>query len=222
MISAIDVWKFIHILLFVYWLGADLGVFLLALASKRSDLSFAERSLALKMALVIDVMPRLSFALMFPVGLELAAAKGYVEPSTLVRVVSWLISAAWVGIVIGMTKLEGKPVAHALTKANVALHAILLVVVVGIGASSVLGHGPFPAGWLGWKILLFGLIFFCGIMIDREFKPMLPAFTRLATEGSKPDIERDITRAVNGAVVWVLALYALVAGVAFLGTAKPF
>jgi hypothetical protein len=222
MITAIDVWKFIHILLFVYWLGADLGVFLLALTSKRSELSFAERALALKMAMVIDVMPRLSFALMFPVGLELAAAKGYVEPTALVRAVSWLISAVWVGIVIGMTKLEGKPVAHSLAKANAALHAILLVVVVGIGASSVLGHGPFPAGWLGWKILLFGLIFFCGIMIDREFKPMVPAFTRLATEGSKPAIERDITRAVNGAVVWVLALYALVAGVAFLGTAKPF
>ena len=51
---------------------------------------------------------------------------------------------------------------------------------------------------------------------------MLPAFMRLATEGSKPDIEADITRAVNGAVRWVLTLYALVAGIAFLGTAKPF
>jgi hypothetical protein len=221
-ISAIDVWKYIHILLFVYWLGADLGVFLLALATKRSNLSFAERALALKMAMVIDVMPRLSFALMFPVGLELAAAKGYVEPSALARGASWLISAAWVSIVIGMTKLDRKPVAHALAKANAALHWALLFVVVGIGASSVLGHGPFPAGWLGWKVLLFGLIFFCGIMIDREFKPMLPAFTRLATAGSQPGIEADISRAVNGAVRWVLMLYALVAGIAFLGTAKPF
>ena len=50
LISAIDVWKYIHILLFVYWLGADLGVFLLALASKRRNLSFPERALALKMA----------------------------------------------------------------------------------------------------------------------------------------------------------------------------
>jgi hypothetical protein len=221
-ISAIDIWKFIHILLFVYWLGADLGVFLLALAAKRSGLSFAERALALKMAMVIDVMPRLSFALMFPVGLELAAAKGYVEPTDWVRALSWLVSAVWVGLVLGMTRLEGKPIAHTLAKGNALLHWLLLVVTVGIGLSSVLGHGPFPGGWLGWKILLFGLIFLCGIMIDVEFRPMVPAFTRLATEGSKPDIERDITRAVNGAVRWVLALYALVAGVAFLGTAKPF
>lgn len=222
MISAIDVWKFIHIMLFVYWLGADLGVFLLALASKRSNLSFGERALALKMAMVIDVLPRLSFALMFPVGLELSAAKGYVEPSDGVRAIAWLVSAVWVGLVVGMTRLEGKPIAHTLAKGNALLHWLLLFVTVGIGVSSVLGHGPFPDGWLGWKIVLFGLIFFCGIMIDVEFRPMIPAFARLAQEGTKPDIERDITRAVNGAVRWVLSLYALVIAIAFLGTAKPF
>jgi len=220
-ISAIDVWKYIHILLFVYWLGADLGVFLLALASKRSNLSFAERALALKMAMVIDVMPRLSFALMFPVGLELAAAKGYVEPTALARSAAWLISATWVSIVIGMTRLEGKPVAHRLAKANAALHWALLFVVAGIGGSSILGHGPFPAGWLGWKVLLFGLIFFCGIMIDKEFDPVSPAFARLAAEGSKPDIEQAISRGIDRSIVWVLTLYALVVVIAFLGTARP-
>ena len=80
MITDIDVWKFIHILLFVYWLGADLGVFLLAKAARRSDLTFDQRVISLRMAMKIDILPRLSFALMFPVGLELSAAKGLVEP----------------------------------------------------------------------------------------------------------------------------------------------
>jgi hypothetical protein len=222
MISAIDLWKFVHILLFVYWLGADLGVFLLALTARRAELTFDQRAIALRMAMVIDVTPRLCFALMFPVGLELAAAMGAVEPTAATRLLAWLVSAVWVAIVLGMVRLEGKPLGHALTKANATLHAVLLVVVVGIGLASVLGHGPFPQGWLGWKVLLFGLIFFCGLMIDREFKPMLPAFGRLATEGSKPDIEHDITRAVNGAIRWVLALYALLLVIAFLGTARPF
>jgi hypothetical protein len=98
---------------------------------------------------------------------------------------------------------------------------VLLVTIVGIGVSSVLGHGPFPEGWLGWKVLLFGCIFACGIMIDREFRPMIPAFARLSKEGSKPDIEQAITGAVNGAIRWVLTLYALVLAIAFLGTARP-
>ena len=220
MITDVDVWTFVHILLFVYWLGADLGVFLLAKAAERSDLTFDQRVIALRMALKIDVMPRLSFALMFPVGLELAAARGLVEPAAGLRVVAWAASAVWVAIVIAMTRSEGSA-ADPLRKANVALHRLLFVVVTAIGATSVLGLGPFPSGWLGWKILLFGLIFFCGIMIDREFAPVSPAFARLGAEGSTPAIERDIRGAIDRSIRWVLALYTLVLVIAFLGTARP-
>ena len=58
-----QLWVFVHILLFVYWLGGDLGVFLLAKAAKRPDLSFAERAFALRMAIMIDLVPRLCFAM---------------------------------------------------------------------------------------------------------------------------------------------------------------
>ena len=222
MITDIDVWKFIHILLFVYWLGADLGVFLLAKAAQRSDLTFDQRVIALRMALKIDILPRLSFALMFPVGLELSAALGVVEPGLATRAISWSVSALWVVIVIGLVRAREPARARSLKHANVVLHWVLFLVVVAIGLTSVLGHGPFPAGWLGWKILLFALIFFCGIMIDREFDPVAPAFARLATEGSKPDIEQVIKGAIDRSILWVLALYALVVVIAFLGTARPF
>jgi hypothetical protein len=221
LITDIDAWKFIHILLFVYWLGADLGVFLLARAARRSDLTFDQRVLALRMALKIDMLPRLSFALMFPVGLELSAALGLVEPGLSTRIVAWTVSAIWVAIVVGMVRTEGGSRAAALRQANVLLHWALLIVVGAIGVTSVLGRGPFPAGWLGWKILLFALIFFCGIMIDRRFEPVAPAFARLAAEGSRPDIEHAIQSAIDRSIAWVLALYALVVAVAFLGTARP-
>jgi len=221
LITDIDVWKFIHILLFVYWLGADLGVFLLAKAARRSDLTFDQRVISLRMAMKIDILPRLSFALMFPVGLELSAARGLIEPTLALRALSWAVSAVWVAIVIGMVRTEGKRGAAALRHANVALHWALFVVVGAIGVTSVLGRGPFPAGWLGWKILLFALIFFCGIMIDRRFEPVAPAFARLAAEGSRPDIEQAITSAIDRSIAWVLTLYALVVVIAFLGTARP-
>ena len=221
MITDIDAWKFIHILLFVYWLGADLGVFMLARVARRSDLTFDQRVLALRMALKIDMLPRLSFALMFPVGLELSAALGLVEPGLSTRIVAWTVSAIWVAIVVGMVRTEGGSRAAALRQANVLLHWALLIVVGAIGVTSVLGRGPFPAGWLGWKILLFALIFFCGIMIDRRFEPVAPAFARLAAEGSRPDIEHAIQSAIDRSIAWVLALYALVVAVAFLGTARP-
>ena len=221
MVTALDIWKFVHILLFVYWLGADLGVFLLARAARRSDLTYDQRTLALKMALVIDNTPRIAFALMFPAGMELSAEMGAIEPTAAMRMFVWLVSAGWVSTVLGAARYEGQALGTKFHQAGVALKSVLLVTVVGIGLSSVLGHGPFPDGWLGWKVLLFGLIFACGIMIDREFRPMLPAFVRLSKEGSRPDIEASITAAVNGAIRWVLTLYALVLAIAFLGTARP-
>ena len=54
-----SIWVFIHILLFVYWLGGDLGVLILARAATQAKLSFAERVFSLKMSLLIDVLPRI-------------------------------------------------------------------------------------------------------------------------------------------------------------------
>jgi hypothetical protein len=222
MVSAVDVWTFVHILLFVYWLGADLGVFVAARAARRSTLTYPQRSIALQLALKVDIAPRLSFALMFACGLELAAAKGLVEPAAWQRALAWSASIAWVAFVIGMVRFEGRPVANFCRHANEWLHLALFVVFGALGLASVTGHGPFPAGWLGWKVLLFALIFVCGIMIDRRFAPVAPAFAQLAASGSTPELEHTIGRAVDGAIRWVLALYALVIVIAFLGTARPF
>jgi hypothetical protein len=222
MISAVDAWTFVHILLFVYWLGADLGVLVAAQAAKRSTLPYPQRSMALQLALKVDIAPRLAFALMFACGLELAAARGLVEPAGWQRALAWAASIAWVGFVVGMVRFEGRPVAALCKHANEWLHVALGVVFGALGLASVAGHGPFPADWLGWKVLLFAMIFVCGIMIDRRFAPVAPAFARLAATGSTPELERTITRAVDAAVRWVLALYALVIVIAFLGTARPF
>jgi hypothetical protein len=43
---------------------------------------------------------------------------------------------------------------------------------------------------------------------------------RLATEGSQPDIEHSISTAVDGAIRYVLGLYALLVVIAFIGITK--
>lgn len=221
MLSA-NLWKFVHILLFVYWLGADLGVFLLARAARRSDLSFAERSFALRMAMLIDLTPRLAFAAMLPVSLELGVASGWLPAIPFrVRGVVWGVALLWITILLGLVRTEGTPTAMRFGKANVWLHWILAAAALSLGLAAIAGYGPLPGNWLGWKVLLLGCIFICGIGIDHAFRPVVPAFGRLATEGSKPDIERSITAAVDGAIRWVLVLYGLLVTMAFLGTFKP-
>jgi hypothetical protein len=221
-VTELNLWVFVHLLLFVYWLGGDLGVFVLARTARRSDLGFAERLLALKQATVIDFVPRLCFALMFTVGLQVVSAGGYAVVPVWVHALAWAVSAAWIALLIALGRYEGKPLADTLNRVHLGFQALMLVVIVGVGAASIAGLGPLPGGWLAAKVLLFGLIFACGIGIDFAFRPIGPAFVRLATEGSKPDIEAAIGSAVDGAIRFVLALYALIVVIAFLGVTKFF
>lgn len=214
------IWVFIHVMLLVYWLGGDLGVFLLAKAAKRPDLSFAERAFALKMAVQIDLIPRLCFTLMFPVGLQLSASGGFVPIPSWALTLAWVASAAWIALLLAIGRAEGTPRAQALNQLHLAWQALLLLALGALGVFALLGLGPLPSGWYGLKILLFALIFAMGIGIDIAFRPIGPAFMRLATEGSQPDIEHAITTAVDGAIRYVLGLYALLIVIAFIGITK--
>ena len=218
---SLNLWKFAHILLFVYWLGADLGVFLLARAAKRADLSFEQRALLLKMALLIDVTPRIAFVLMFPVGLHLAIGLGLIAVGPMLLTAVWCLAFAWLALILAIGRHEGTDSGAALMGWNLRLQALLGLLILGLGAASLLGYGPFLTNWLGLKVLLFGFIFVCSIMIDVRFRPLMPAFARLAVEGSRPDIEAAISGAIEGAIRWVLALYGLLVAIAFLGTVKP-
>ena len=215
-------WIFLHLLLFVYWLGGDLGVFILAKAAKRSDLSFAERAFALRMAIMIDLVPRLCFAVMFPVGLHVTASGGYALIPDWAFVLAWLTSLAWISLLFAIGNNEGTPRGAQLGHLNLALQAVLLVVLGALGITALLGLGPLPGGWFGAKILLFALIFAASIGIDLAFRPIGPAFAALATQGSQPDIERAIAASVDGAIRYVILLYLLIAAIAFLGVTKFF
>jgi len=215
-------WVYVHILLFVYWLGGDLGVFILARAARRAELSFAERAYSLRMALVIDVTPRVCFALMFPVGLQICRTGGFVAVDPIWLLVAWAISLLWVAAILAAGKNHDKPLGATINQWLLVFQCAALVVLVAIGLWSLAGGGPFQGAWLGTKVLLFGLVFAMSIGIDYAFRPVVPAFMRLATEGSKPDIEAAISGSINGAILFVLGLYALLLIIAFLGVTKPF
>jgi len=172
------------------------------------------------MAIVIDLVPRLCFTVMFPIGLHVADSGGFVEVSDAAFVIAWAVTFVWIALLLAIGRNEGSPLGHTLNQVHLALQFALLIVIGSLGVAAVTGQGPFPPGWFGWKILLFALIFAMSIGIDFAFRPIGPAFARLAVEGSKPEIEATITRAVDGAILFVLGLYALLVAITFLGITK--
>src|SRR5690242_14270026 len=71
-----EFWGYIHILLLVFWLGGDIGVFINAKIAKTTLYPVETRAALLKTGGITDLFPRYCFALIFPSGLTLVDAMG--------------------------------------------------------------------------------------------------------------------------------------------------
>ena len=181
--TSYSLWTYAHILLFVFWLGADVGVFTAAAYAKNSQLSFESRATLLKLAGFVDLFPRISFALMFPVGLHLARATGalLVTASTLFWI--WLLALLWVALILVAYYRENTALAATLHKAQTVFLGVAGFALVSLGAMSLANGNPFEPMWLAWKILLFGLVFWVAIAIDYCFRPLVGPFMAIGQEG---------------------------------------
>lgn len=212
----------VHLLLFVLWLGADVGVFLLGQHfRKRAAYGLAERLTLLKMLVLVDMTPRTAWALMVPISLSVTAAGGWwaVPPAALIA--AWAIAAFWLWLVWD-AHLQGQtPRAARNRRIEFWLKVALTAFYLWLGLQSLATGLPLAAPWLAWKALLFGLIFAAAIMIDVAFKPVGPLLGRLIAEGSSDATEIPLLKAMNRTRIWVWCVYLLLLATSWLGVVKP-
>ena len=213
------VWLYLHILLFVVWLGGDVGVWLAMAFVRDSRLSFETRATIIRLAFYVDLFPRVAFALMIPVGVTLAGDLGLLPASGALRGASWIIGLGWSALHLSALFLKGSPLARTLRRVNVAFEALAGAAFVGVGAAALLGPSA-QSPWFATKLLLFGLDFWVVLGIDTRFQP----FTTLleaGPQGLTPERERRVRSLTNQTMAWALLLYALILAIAFLGKVKP-
>ena len=210
---------FLHVLLFVFWLGTDVGVFLAAKISEKPELSVETRSTVLGLGMVLDRLPRSALALIIPSGLQLAVMSGqlslpgYALPLAWGLALLWLV-VLWVGFLNPQTPTEQKAMLF-----NFAMNAILAVLVLAAGVWLLIAGSV--AGWIAIKILIVGLIFVCGVTLDVLFKPAVEAFIGITTSGASDELNAAYSKAIGPVYLVVLAIYALVLVAAWFGIAKP-
>lgn len=213
---------FIHILLFVVWLGTDLGVFILGQHFRRRDYPMDQRLTILKLLVITDMAPRTAWALMVPVSISLVAAGGYWAVPAWGIVASWVVGGFWLWLVWTAFVHDRTPRATRLRVIEFWLKVALTGFYLGLGGLSLATGGPLADGWLAAKALLFGVIFAFAIMIDVAFKPLGPALARLVEDGSSDATEGPVLAIMNRTRFWVVSVYVLLAVAAYLGTTKPF
>jgi hypothetical protein len=215
-----SIWVILHVLLLVFWLGTDVGVFLSAKYTEHSDLSVETRATALKIGMILDRMPRSALTLIFPSGLELATRLGLLTLPGWALPVIWVISLGWLaflwaGFLHPQTALEKKSMLF-----NFVMHIIMTLLVGGFGLYLLLATDK-PT-WLAIKVLATGLIYVTGIILDVMFKPAVDAFMAIIAEGGSPERDARYSRAIGPVYNLVLVIYALVIIAMVMGISKPF
>ena len=216
-----QIWLFLHVLMFVYWLGADLGVFTLALALKNPGYTVEQRALLMRMSLLIDLTPRAAMAFIAPVGLVLAESMGLVNVPNWLNIIFWVVAGLWVtGEVIAFRNM-GKPIMMRIYMGTGTLFVAIFLGCSWYGVQSLRLGEPFMANWLALKVLLFGQLFLVSSLMAVFYAPIEGIFDRMQLEGSTPELEEKLCRQVNRGAVVTVILFVLLASIAFLGLAKP-
>ena len=111
---------FFHILLFVFWLGADLGVAIAGSQFRNRSYSITERLAILKLLVAIDMGPRSAWALMIASTISLVAAAGYWPVPAWGIALAWIISLGWLWLVWAAHKAGQSPKACLLYTSDAA------------------------------------------------------------------------------------------------------
>jgi hypothetical protein len=218
-----DLLVLLHVLLFVYWLGGDLGVFYSSRYLTKPELPPATRATVLKILLFIDMAPRVCLISMLPVGFTLAYWQGWVALPGWGLALIWLGGLAWLWLAITLYIREHDPAIKPLTTFDWWLRVGVIAALILLGVWALVGSDPWiTQPWLSLKLIVMGLIIFCGLMIRVTFKPFGPAFGALMRTGSTPEVEQAMAASLSASRTWVVLLWIGLLIMAFLGIHKPF
>lgn len=211
-----------HLLLFVLWLGGDVGVFVLGQHfRKRHAYSVDQRLALLKLLVAVDMGPRSAWALMVPLSLSLAVAGGWIALPGTVLLLAWLVGAAWLWLVWDSHTHDQTPRAARNRRVETWLKYAITAFYLWLGLASLATGTPIGLPWLAWKATLFGAIFLAAIMIDVAFRPVGPLLGALITQGSSDATEIPLRKTMDRTRIWVMLVYLLLLVTAWLGVVKP-
>jgi hypothetical protein len=211
---------YVHILLMVFWIGTDIGVFVAGLRFMDPKRPMAERAAVIDLGMVIDRYPRICFVAILPVGLQIAYFLGLIPWSARWMTLLWLLSAAWMCCVIAGMILVGSPRVRPWRRVEKGFLTSAACLFIAAGIGGLTGRILMP-GWLSGKLAAYGAMCLFALMLDRSFGPVFTAFGAISAEGSTPEREAALRRPMVQTYVWVLAIYAAVLLSGFLGTVKP-
>ncbi|GIF26101.1 hypothetical protein BJ973_003371 [Actinoplanes tereljensis] len=223
----LDAFLYLHIVLMVFWLGGDLGVFYSSRFVIDPSLTPAARLTALKIMSGLDLGPKICLILFLPSGLTLISLDAHgadLFGLKLLLAPIWAGAFVWVWLMYTDHHAPGK---HPLVKRiDWVIRIAVIAGMTGAGLYTLIASEPFGVTtnprWLGAKVLLYSLAIAAGLGIRRTLRPFGAAFGQVMAGSAGPETESVLRRSVNGCLPYVWAIWISVLLAGLLGVAKPF
>ncbi len=219
--TEISVLKFVHLLLFVYWLGGDLGVFYSSSYIVKSELSVEARQTAAKIMFWLDQGPKICMTMILPTGVHLASALGYLSVHATALALIWLVCLCWFANVNAIHLTKNKARKQQLERIDLWFRAVLIIVLSGLSIYALLTDRLIPTDWVAVKLLSFAALVACGLIIRILLQPFMPAFATLSSEGASVAGDETMRRSLHRCryfvvLIWILLLFNAAIGVHLL------
>lgn len=209
-----------HLLLFVYWLGGDLGVFYSSRFVVDPGRSREARLTAAKIMLDLDLIPRICMSLMLTVGGILNEFYGIPHPPWQ-QAALLALGPFWLAMVLYLHFREGTAAAHRVQRFDVGFRWLVIGAILGSAVHAQVTGRLDAQPWIAAKLLLFAFLVFCGLMIRVRMPPFIEGFRALAAGRATADTDRRMQQSLALMRRWVLAIWAGLLASAVLGVVKP-
>ncbi|MFV8819188.1 hypothetical protein [Haliea sp. E17] len=200
--------KFAHLIAFVYWLGGDLGTYLASRQVVREDLGNEARGTALHIMLACDMGPKLAMPLILALGAQLATSAGMLALPIAAMLGLWLAVILWFAMVLTIYLREGTPAAKYIAEVDFWFRITVVVALFAVGGAILVGALQASGAWLGWKILVFAAMVFCGLMIRVNLRPFGAAFGNLLAGKDVEAANATLRRTIGRCRPWVWCIWA--------------
>jgi hypothetical protein len=206
-----------HVLVFVYWLGGDLGAFYASTFVIDRNRPLPARIAASQILSAVDMAPRTAMILTLPTGLTLAYVRGWLGPSVPPMALGavWVIGLGWLAIAwtLHMRHLPGT---SPLARLDFYWRVGLSLALVALGFTGQMGTLELET-FLRLKLVLLALAIGCGLGIRIMLRPFGPAMGAILRGESTPELEDAIARLMSRARIFVVAIWVIITSAAVLG-----
>jgi hypothetical protein len=219
-VTSYELLQFLHVLLFVFWLGPDVAVYAWSRKVVEAGASAEQRLVAGQMMALVDLLPRAAISLMLTVGGLLSQYVGLEHPWWQMAGIV-LLGPVWLTLVLLAALRDGTAFGATAQRVESWLRWLLVVAIpLSVAYSTVTGRLAL-APYVGAKLLLFAAVLLFGHLLRARLAPLRQALAELGTTGPSTGGDEVMRVSLARSRPYSVAIWLALLTAALLGVLKP-